>query len=1304
MALNLSAFTKTRTGGLNLSAFGKTLFEKEVPEARLIPTWTRPPATETEKRMQELGFVPLPKREPEPVFPEKEISLFKMLLTRPLNEVIQESIRRGKERDVELDFTIKRIERLPVSRQTKQKIISLGLFASQPGGITPFVENKLKEVEKEVPEARELVSALKFPEMGIPIGGMRFVSGKQAQDLIVRAVKSKLTKGDLQAITRGVMKDQAKMTAYKTMTTDPAMRKELSAIARNKKIPITKKIGDYLKETFKPAEPVKAPLRIGEAPPKVAPEALKAPVARVPAKPGIIPKELELLVPENVRKFLGEDIVSIKKSRGLRGDVEVDGYIATTKTGRSQFFTTTKDIPEKFLTKAEIRAIPKELEPLAKEARKYEPLMMTKTPEGQAFYQSFRSGTRKITEKPLTDFVKNPKLFEQYPFLKKTKVIFAPDKDFTRQSLKFGGGADFINNRILFRGRSGIGGRPDSLTYLHHEIEHLIDASKGLRYPRELPLIKRPQEIRAFERQIKSVVDAGGTDRDIVRLAEDIGKSVKGADKEFVERLIKIGKQRKDFYTQATKGVREVAEVAPEVAPEVIPTVIAPTELSGFKNFISKESSIGTLQSKINTINGKRLSGQITAEEANKSIQELRKEIKILADELGVAEIVKGTKTSPAIRKSGFFATKEIQTAPIRDVYNQTLHPHHMALRQDGYKLGGEFGVIFKKLWKPTEKAIRADKLFGVKTVKEIRALGEKHNIKADKKNLERLSDVIEGKIKGTPQDKAYIKELRTVLDDLREQANVVRRSMGKTEIGYIEDYIPHLQKTTLWNELLSNRATISDNLDFIVPNQTRNPFAFKRLFEELPKAERNLYVLLDRYVRAISKDIYITPAIENIKAYNNVIKNRELFNASRYWDDYIRQGLIGKQHRIDIAVGIGLKSRRVLQKWNNMVNLAFLTGKVAWNVATQPLSYIMNVPMETGVINSLKAIYKSFNKGLRQYVRENSNVLAIKSGDVRAVAIGEGRNIQNRIYRTKINKYNDMISMIGSIEERELTLASYIAGLDKAKQLGYKGEDAIWFADLTAARTQSMYNKENRALIINSDVMKMIFPFQSFAVEMFNHAKEIITKSSGAMQLTYRQRLGKLFGLIVGIYLSSIYSKAITGRKKTTVGTFVPFIGAYVDMLIARAMGEQYFGGRSPITVIQIGQDVIKGAKDFIDHGDLKKLRKVGLNFGLALGGIGGGGQINNIIDGIMANIDEDVKNVEGDVMFEVEDALSKVIAPFFGIWATKEGREYWETDEEPERKGGESMEKVLKDLGLPTLPGTIKALPKLPGLPELR
>jgi hypothetical protein len=123
---------------------------------------------------------------------------------------------------------------------------------------------------------------------------------------------------------------------------------------------------------------------------------------------------------------------------------------------------------------------------------------------------------------------------------------------------------------------------------------------------------------------------------------------------------------------------------------------------------------------------------------------------------------------------------------------------------------------------------------FVLKNTKKLIDLGKKHNIKTSNKNLERLSDVIEEKIDGTPNEIAYIKELRTVMDSLRDQANTIRRALGKKEIGYLKNYIPHIQKSNLWNELIANDATIENNFDFIIPNQANNPFAHRRVLDSM--------------------------------------------------------------------------------------------------------------------------------------------------------------------------------------------------------------------------------------------------------------------------------------------------------------------------------------------------------------------------------------------------------------------------------------------------------------------------------------
>ena len=659
--------------------------------------------------------------------------------------------------------------------------------------------------------------------------------------------------------------------------------------------------------------------------------------------------------------------------------------------------------------------------------------------------------------------------------------------------------------------------------------------------------------------------------------------------------------------------------------------------------------------------------GEFKTESVFKNSVEASKVKDAKVENVAMRETKKG-KEVPVIRKSGFFATKEIENAPIRNKDKISMSPNNMALFQDGFKLGGKFGVVYKKMWLPVKEMVAKNTLTKAKYVKRLKDVAKKHDFKITKRNGDLLSDWLEKKTEVPENRKGLVQDVRAYLDGLRNDANLVRKRMGKKEIGYIEDYVSHLRKTSLWNQLTDNIGTITDNFDFIIPNEAKNPYAIKRLNKELPNSERNFFHIVDRYADAISKDINITPAIEYLKAYNSVLKDRGLHQASKYWDRYIREGLLGKQSSIDASLKVSEGVRSGLRKWKDMLNKAFLTGKVAWNVATQPLSYITLTPTEAGYRNSVTAIFKMLSKGVRHEARNHSLSLKIKSGDVLSNAIGEGRDYANRVYQTKIDKWNDMISMFSSIEEQYLHQMSYVAGLSRAKQLGYKGKDAIDFADLTAERTQSMYNRQNRAPILNSDLITGTSPFQSFAVEMFNHVKEITTKS-GAMSLTVRQRLGKVFRLVTGVYLANQYARAMTGQDKTTVGTFFPFVGTYIDQLVG---GKR---GRNPVSFIQQGEDIIKGVKDYIEHGDLRKLRKFGINFGLAYFGIGGGGQINNVVDGIIADIEEEVKNVEGETLFEVKDTESKIKAPIFGVWSTNEGRAYWEA------RSGESTGTIKRE-----------------------
>lgn len=109
---------------------------------------------------------------------------------------------------------------------------------------------------------------------------MKTVSPKEAEILIAKSTN--LTRADLQQITSGGIVNKVKLEAYKTLTKYPELKERLSVIAQNKKISLTSKITNYIKDLL----------------PKEIPVTKKVPTQTLVAEKGIISKELQPLTQE----------------------------------------------------------------------------------------------------------------------------------------------------------------------------------------------------------------------------------------------------------------------------------------------------------------------------------------------------------------------------------------------------------------------------------------------------------------------------------------------------------------------------------------------------------------------------------------------------------------------------------------------------------------------------------------------------------------------------------------------------------------------------------------------------------------------------------------------------------------------------------------------------------------------------------------------------------------------------------------------------------------------------------------------
>jgi len=168
-------------------------------------------------------------------------------------------------------------------------------------------------------------------QIAIPITGVKFVSPQQAKELIAKAVISKITRQDLLDITRGKLTKGIKYDAFKAMGQNKSLMKEITAIAKNRKIPLKQRVSDYLKNLFKTTEVEIAGTRLlpSEKGAIITKKELVIPkvVPKVPPiKPPIPPTPRPVEIPQFKGKPVGDPVVKlndlIKKAEPLRKELQ----------------------------------------------------------------------------------------------------------------------------------------------------------------------------------------------------------------------------------------------------------------------------------------------------------------------------------------------------------------------------------------------------------------------------------------------------------------------------------------------------------------------------------------------------------------------------------------------------------------------------------------------------------------------------------------------------------------------------------------------------------------------------------------------------------------------------------------------------------------------------------------------------------------------------------------------------------------------------------------------------------------------
>ena len=292
---------------------------------------------------------------------------------------------------------------------------------------------------------------------------------------------------------------------------------------------------------------------------------------------------------------------------------------------------------------------------------------------------------------------------------------------------------------------------------------------------------------------------------------------------------------------------------------------------------------------------------------------------------------------------------------------------------------------------------------------------------------------------------------------------------------------------------------------------------------------------------------------------------------------------------------------------------------------------------------SSLYGLKYFTDRKFNQAIKSNTYSHIIKSrwgGRVAYQDVQSSLMRSKKLQTTRIERAENFLNIFTNEIESGLTGHAIAAAYRDGKvRLGLEGR-ALWeYASEGGAKTQSMYNYGDLPGLLRAKEVGAVAPFQTFAFEVFNTIRELnvigirrITGKTGIYETasaksaigkaTVSRRLRMLARWTAAIVITNAVAEAAIGRKPWIASSFVPFLS-----YILRGDSPR---GPAPI---QYKDDFMRGAKNLIQYGDWRQLRKWVIRYHVPAGV-----QLERTIEGIEAIAEGGiVKDVTGKVVLEI-------------------------------------------------------------------
>jgi len=706
---------------------------------------------------------------------------------------------------------------------------------------------------------------------------------------------------------------------------------------------------------------------------------------------------------------------------------------------------------------------------------------------------------------------------------------------------------------------------------------------------------------------------------------------------------------------------------------------------------LPEDSKIRTLKKRIQRINGLRLSGKITTQEANRRARGIHRELIQTAQAEGVSiRTTRGGKSFVSVRKSGVYVPEEFSKydkfKDVKPTFGGGNDLTRFIQEIDGSltvkqkaKMKGQAGQVEQNiLWPSRDISIQKMKWLSEKQAElKILLAGIKPSSKKDIAVTDVLRVISSGDNIETALTKSQTKDrgiaakavrLRDFYDTMLDEQNVAREMRNQPLIPFRRDYSPEmLRDATIWERVFNRKKDPNEIIkdktlpDYIRPNKPFNP---RELANEhgIPYEEqvKSAVDLASKYMVTASKDIFNTSIIENNKAFIQQMEALELNNAAQALGQWTAETYAGLENPMDKAIPKKMKS--YMRKFNQIRNMAVFPFNYAWSLVTQPSSFAFTA-MRYKPTNVLKGMYDWAQPEIRRQAAEDYYSFIVKTTKEGRLSRQDAENLIGgdvRIYESPVDMLHDVSTLLLDQIERLLTGISIRAAYHEGKSRGLKGAALRQFASDGGAKTQSMYNDEDKPRILKSLGVKTAAPFQTFAFEVKNTIREVAGKT-GTPPSTQMERImwGIRFTAAASVFQA--FAKWWLGKEVWNWRRPpLPFAEFWLNPIIDKLSGTYSSGTRNLPSPVSTATRVSKGINDYLVTGDTRKFRNEFIKYAPGFFNIPGGVQISRLVDATIAYSEGGIYDRKGRLMFPIETDDDLIKAVIGGVWATKGGQEW--------------------------------------------